>query len=60
MIAKSQIIHTLEGMPEKVTIDQVVDQLVFLDKVQKGISDSDNNRIHTKEEAKQRLSKWLK
>lgn len=60
MITKSQILHTLEGMPEKVTIDQVVDQLVFLDKVQKGISDSDNNRINTKEEAKQKLGKWLK
>ncbi|MCF6360180.1 MAG: hypothetical protein L3J29_05380 [Cyclobacteriaceae bacterium] len=60
MITKSQIIHTLEGMPEKVTIDQVVDQLVFLDKVQKGISDSDKDNVHSKEATKQRLSKWLK
>ena len=60
MLTKTQILHTLEGMPEKVTIDQVVDQLVFLDKVQKGISDSDNDKIHTKEQAKQKLSKWLK
>lgn len=60
MIAKSQIIHSLEGMPEEVTIDQVVDQLVFLDKVQKGLSDSENNRVQTKEEAKKNLDKWLK
>ena len=60
MITKSQIIHSLEGMPEKVTIDQVVDELVFLDKVQNGISDSDNNRVHTKDQAKQKLDKWLK
>jgi len=60
MITKSQIIHTLEGMPEQVTIDQVVDQLVFLDKVQKGISDSDSDNVYTKEEAKQKLNKWLK
>ncbi len=60
MIAKSQIIHSLEGMPEKVTIDQVVDQLVFLDKVQKGLSDSENNKVQTKEAAKINLGKWLK
>ncbi|HNP18412.1 MAG TPA: hypothetical protein PKL31_08270 [Fulvivirga sp.] len=60
MITKAQIIHTLKGMPEKVSIDQVIDQLIFLDKVQKGISDSDNNRINSKEKAKQKLSKWLK
>ncbi len=60
MIAKSQIIYTLERMPEQVTIDQVVDQLVFLDKVQKGILDSDSNNIFAKEEAKQKLNKWLK
>jgi len=60
MITKTQIIHSLEGMPEKVTIDQVVDQLVFLDKVQKGISDSNNNKVHLKEVAKRKLNKWLK
>jgi len=60
MITKTQIIDSLDRLPENLTIDQVVDHLIFLEKVQKGLDDSVNNRINTKEEAKQKLNKWLK
>ncbi len=60
MITKTQLINTLDKLPENLTIDQVIDHIIFVEKVQKGISDSENGRINTKEEAKQKLSKWLK
>ena len=60
MITKTQLISTLDKLPENLTIDQVIDHIIFVEKVQKGISDSENGRINTKEEAKQKLSKWLK
>lgn len=60
MITKTQIINSLEKLPENLTIDQVVDQLIFIEKVQRGLDDSVNGRTNTKEEAKQKLSKWLK
>jgi hypothetical protein len=60
MITKSQIINTLELLPEKFTIDQVVDHLIFVEKVQKGLDDSVNRRIKTKEETRENLNKWLK
>ena len=60
MITKTQIISTLDTLPENLTIDQVVDHLIFIEKVQKGLDDSLNGRINSKEEAKQKLKKWLK
>jgi hypothetical protein len=60
MITKTQIINSLDKLPERLTIDQVVDHLIFVEKVQKGLDDSENGRINTKEEAKQKLNKWLK
>ena len=60
MITKTQIINSLDRSPEKLTIDQVVDHLIFVEKVQKGLDDSVNGRVNTKEEAKQKLKKWLK
>jgi hypothetical protein len=47
-------------MPENMTIEQVIDQLIFLEKVQKGLDDSDNGRTKTKHQAKEILHKWLK
>jgi hypothetical protein len=60
MITKTQLIHTLDKMPENITIDQVIDQLIFLEKVQKGLDDSTNRRIKTKDQAKEKLNKWFK
>ena len=60
MITKTKLISSLDKLPENLTIDQVIDHIIFVEKVQKGMSDSENGRINTKEEAKQKLSKWLK
>ena len=60
MITKTQIINSLDMLPENLTIDQVVDHLIFIEKVQKGLEDSENNRINTNEEAKEKLKRWLK
>ena len=60
MITKTKLINSLDNLPENLTIDQVIDHIIFVEKVQKGISDSESGRINTKEEAKQKLNKWLK
>jgi hypothetical protein len=60
MITKTQLIHSLDKMPENMTIDQVIDQLIFLEKVQKGLDDSANGRINSKVQAKEKLNKWFK
>jgi hypothetical protein len=60
MITKTQLIQTLDKMPENLSIDQIIDQLIFLEKVQKGLEDSTNGRIHSKNQAKEKLNKWFK
>jgi hypothetical protein len=60
MITKTQLISTLDNLPENLTIDQIIDHLIFVEKVQKGIDDSEKGRIFTSDEAKKRLDKWLR
>jgi predicted transcriptional regulator len=60
MITKTQIINTLDKLPQNLSIDQVIDQLIFLEKVQKGLDDSAKGKVNTKEQAKKKLAKWLK
>jgi len=60
MITKTQLIDTLNKLPEILTIDQVIDHIIFVEKVQKGLADSAEGRINSKEEAKHKLNKWLK
>lgn len=60
MITKTHLISTLEKLPENLTIDQVIDHIIFIEKVQKGLEDSENGRVYSNEEARKKLSKWLK
>jgi len=60
MITKTQLIGSLNNLPEDLNIDQLIDHLVFLEKVQKGMKDSSEGKVFTKEQAKEKLGKWLK
>ena len=60
MITKTQIIDSLSNLPENLTIDQVIDHLVVIEKIQKGLEDSANGQVYSKEQAKDKLKKWLK
>ena len=59
MITKTQIKNSLDNLPENVTVDHVIDKLIFIEKIQKGLDDSKSGRTNSKEEAKEKLSKYL-
>ena len=58
--SKTELINSLESLPENLTVDQVIDHIFFVEKVQKGLEDSKKGQISTKQEAKKILDKWLK
>ena len=60
MLTRTQVFDTLEKMPEQFSVDQLFDKLLFVNKVEIGLSQSENGQVNTKEQAKQKLSKWLK
>ena len=60
MITKTQLINSLNKLPENLTVDQVIDHIIFVDKVQKGLDDVAQGRVNTKNEARDKLKKWLK
>ena len=60
MLTKTELINSLESLPENLTVDQEIDHIVFVEKVQKGIEDSEKGLINTKQEAQKILDKWLK
>jgi len=60
MITKTQLLNSMGDLPENLSVDQMIEHLLLLEKVQAGLEDSKAGRINTKEEAKQKLSKWLK
>jgi hypothetical protein len=60
MIKKSEIIKTLSYLPEKFSVDEFIDRLIFMQRVEDGIKDSVAGKSVSTAAAKKRLKKWLK
>jgi hypothetical protein len=57
---KQQIIDLIERMPENITVDDVIEELTFKIEVDAGLDELNNALGIEHDEAKERLSKWLK
>jgi len=40
MLTKTELINSLESLPENLTVDEIIDHIFFVEKVQKGLEDS--------------------
>ncbi len=60
MLTKQKVQNTLKKLPDSFTIDEFIDQLIFIQKMEKGLAQSNAGKVHTKEQAKKKLGKWLK
>jgi predicted transcriptional regulator len=60
MLTKDKVKKTIDRMPENFTVDQVVEELVILNKIEEGLKDIEENRVFTTKQVKQELKAWLK
>jgi predicted transcriptional regulator len=57
---KKKIIKSLRDLPEKTTIEDAMERLYLLAKIEKGIAQADNGQCISHEKAKEHMGKWLK
>jgi len=60
MLNKNQILDTINKLPEQVSIEKLLDELIFINKIQIGLEQSEKKMTSTAEQAKAKLEKWLK
>jgi predicted transcriptional regulator len=60
MLTKAKIKKSIDSLPDNMTVDQVIDRIILLDKIEQGLKDVEEGKVFTTEEAKAKLNKWLK
>jgi len=60
MITKEKVIDSLKDMPDRFSIDQLIDKLLFIEKVETGLSQSEKGEVFSQEQAREMLKKWSK
>jgi hypothetical protein len=60
METKQQILKAIEELPDDARIEDALDRLYLLYKVERGIEQADRGELLTQDQARQRIAKWLK
>ena len=59
MLAKTQIFDSVKQLCENVSMDDLKDTCIFMEKVNIGLSQSEKGMVSSEEEVGKKLSKWL-
>jgi hypothetical protein len=60
MLQKRTVINTITKLPDQFSIDELVEKMILLDKIEKGIKEADSNHVISEEELDREIEKWLK
>ena len=58
-MTKHQVVDSLKNFPEKFSVEDLIEKLIFIEKVEEGLVQSKNGETVSMQEAKKRLHKWL-
>ncbi len=60
MITKSKLKEQIENFPDEFSIDELVERLILVEKIEKGNQQSENREIISESELDNEIEKWFK
>ena len=60
MLEKKKVIKSIKDLPDTFSLDELIDRILLIQKIEIGREQSRNGETLTTSEAKARLKKWLK
>jgi hypothetical protein len=56
---KSVVLDVVSKLPGEVSIDEVIERLILVEKIDKGQRQVNDNKVNSEEQAREKLNKWL-
>lgn len=56
---KSIVIESINELPDEFSIEEIIERLIIIEKIEKGRQQVKDGKVNTEEQAKAKLSKWL-
>ena len=60
MLTRDKVEKSISNLPDSFTIDELIDRLIFIEKVEDGIRQSDSGQVISNEDVKLMIDKWSK
>lgn len=59
MLTKLLVKKQLEKLPEEFSLDEFVEQLILIQKIEKRLKESENNNVISEEDLDKEVEKWF-
>ena len=56
---KSAVLDVVSQLPDEVSVDEVIERLIIVEKIDKGQQQVKDNKVRSEEQAREKLNKWL-
>ena len=56
---KSKVIETLGNLPQEFSTEELIDRIIFIDKIEKGLQDVENGKTYSLQEVREKLKRIL-
>jgi len=60
MTTKQKVINAVQNLPENASYEDVMEKLLFLAKIEKGLQQANEGQTLTHSTVKQKMKRWLK
>lgn len=60
MLTKEKVIQAINKLPGEFSVDQAIDELILLEKIDRGLVQSETNEVIPDEELDKELPEWLR
>ncbi|HUW07229.1 MAG TPA: hypothetical protein VMW01_13305 [Williamwhitmania sp.] len=60
MLTKDKLSKATQNLPDSFTIDELIDQLIFIEKVEEGLRQSEIGKVISNDDVKLMIDKWSK
>lgn len=59
MITKERLLKTIQELPEQINIDELLDRILLIQKIEEGLLHSEQGKITSHENFKQEMQQWF-
>jgi len=59
MFTKTKLKEQIEKFPEEFSIDELIDRLILIEKIERGIKQSENGNVISEAELDKEIKKWF-
>ena len=56
---KSAVLDSISKLPDEFSIDEIIERLIVIEKIEKGRIQIKEGKVNSKDEEKEKLHKWL-